>query len=80
MMVYKCLKKLTPGYRYGRFQYRAKKTNQRDTRHSIDCTYKRINVCIIRPKVVQECCRIADSVIKMLMNSVCTLMYVSCPY
>ena len=37
VMMYKCLKKLTPGYLHGGFQYRAK-TNQRDTRHSIDCT------------------------------------------
>ena len=41
---------------------------------------KRINVCFIHPKVVQECYWIANSVIKMLTNSVCPLMFVCCPY
>ena len=37
VMVYKCLKNLTPGYLHGRFQYRAK-TYQRVTRQSNDLT------------------------------------------
>ena len=31
-------------------------------------------------KGFQECYWIVNSVIKMLMNSVCTLMFVCCPY
>ena len=42
--------------------------------------YKRTNICFIHPKVVQKCYWIADHVIKMLTNSVYTLMFVSCPY
>ena len=34
--------------------------------------YKRINACLIHPKADQECYWIANSVIKMLINSVCT--------
>ena len=50
-------------------------------KHSIDCTNVLMFVLsiLIHPKVVQECYWIANSVIKVLMNSVCTLMYVSCP-
>ena len=48
-------------------------------KHSIDCTNVLMFVLsiLIHPKVVQECYWIAISVIKMLMKSVCTLMYVS---
>ena len=40
VMVYKCLKNLTPGYLHGRFQYRAK-ILQRDTRQNNDLTLPR---------------------------------------
>ena len=40
VMVYKCLKNLTPGYLHGRFQYRAK-THQRVTRQNNDLTLPR---------------------------------------
>ena len=38
VMVYKCLKNLTPGHLHGRF-YHSARTNQRDTRQSNVCTY-----------------------------------------
>ena len=40
VMVYKCLKNLTPSYLHGRFQYRAK-IHQRDTRQNNDLTLPR---------------------------------------
>ena len=40
VMVYKCLKNLTPGYLHGRFKYRAK-THQRVTRQNNDLTLPR---------------------------------------
>ena len=49
-------------------------------KRAIDCTSALMFVDLIHPNVVQERYWIADSVIKMLMNSVCTLMFVCCPY
>ena len=42
--------------------------------------YKCIYVCLIHTKAVQEIYRIANSVTKMLINGICTLMFVYCLY
>ena len=45
--------------------------------HFQDCTSA---LTFVHPKVVQECNWIENSVIKMLMNNVCTLTFVCCRY
>ena len=49
VMVYKCLKNLTPGYLHGRFQYRAK-THQRVTRQNNDLTLPQYRLAMHWPK------------------------------
>ena len=42
----------------------------------LSCSYKRFSDCPIHTNVVQECCWIAYSVVKILMNGFCTVMFV----
>ena len=42
----------------------------------LSCSYKRFSDCPIHSNVVRECCWIANSVIKILMNGFCTVMFV----
>ena len=42
----------------------------------LNCSYKRFHDSPIHTYVVQECCWIANSVVKILMNGFCTVMFV----
>ena len=42
----------------------------------LSCSYKRFSDCPTHIIVVQECCWIAYSVVKILMNGFCTVMFV----
>ena len=42
----------------------------------LSCSYKRFSDCPIHSNVVRECCWIANSVVKILMNGFCTVMFV----
>ena len=67
VMVYKCLKNITPGYLHGRFHHSAK-TNQRDTRQNN--VYNVCNVCMY--VCVCECMYVCMCV----CVCVCVSMYV----
>ena len=47
---------------------------------TLNCLYKCINDCLIHTNAVQECYWIANSVIKMLMNGLCTILFACCLY
>ena len=44
----------------------------------LNCSYKRFNDSPIHTYVVQECCWIAHSVVKVVMNGFCIIMFVCC--
>ena len=44
----------------------------------LNCSYKRFHNSPIHTYVVQECCWIANSVVKVVMNGFCIIMFVCC--
>ena len=69
VMVYKCLKNITPGYLHGRFHHSAK-TNQRDTRQNNVC-----NVCmyvcmyVIGTPFINKCKNVTQKNMKIKMKT-----------
>ena len=68
VMVYKCLKNLTPGYLHGRFQYRAK-THQRVTRQNNDLTLPRYRLATGQKTFTYRGAKLYNSIAKDIRDT-----------
>ena len=68
VMVYKCLKNLTPDYLHGRFQYRAK-TNQRVARQNNDLTLLRYRLATGRKTFTYRGAKLYNTIAKGIKDT-----------